>query len=347
MLRATLYRLDEREHVILFQPHHIAFDAWAVEILYRDLTELYNAAVASREPRLPELTLQYRDFARWQHAQLRGGALERDLEFWRTHLAGAPTLLRLPTDRPRPSGQSFDGATHRITLGTATAAALGEVCREQQVTPYMLLLAVFGTVLYRWSGQDDILLGGPMANRDHPGFEHLIGFFANTVVTRTRLRGNPTFGELLARVKASVLTSIEHQHTPFELVVDAVRPERDPSANPLFQVNFRVRIGAPPTLALDGTRSEATAVDLGIARFDLALELHVADEQITAEFNYSSALFDAATIEALARSFTATLAGALTDPGRHLLSFDAPEAPEAASTPAPPAAGIRGFRTGR
>jgi acyl carrier protein len=347
MLRATLYRLDELEYVILFQPHHIAFDAWAVEILYRDLSELYNAARERRAPRLPELSLQYRDFARWQHAQLQGGALERDLDFWRSHLAGAPTILRLPTDRARPPAQSFAGATHRVALDPELTAALREACRIAQVTPYMLLLAVFATVLYRWSGQDDILLGGPMANRDHPGFEHLIGFFANTVLTRVALRGNPEFSELLARVKTSVLASIEHQHTPFELVVDAVRPERDPSANPLFQVNFRVRVGASPTLALAGTRSETAAVDLGIARFDLALELHVDDEQITAEFNYGSDLFEPATIEALARTFEATLAGAVQDPDRHLLDFDAPNGAHAPAGAARPAAGIRGFRSAR
>ncbi len=189
-----------------------------------------------------------------------------------------------------------------------------------RVTPYMLLLAAFATLLYRESGQDDILFGGPMANREQPGLEHLIGFFANTIVVRVRMSGNPTFVELLSRVRDSVLASYEHQEVPLELVVEAVRPDRDPGVNPLFQVNFRVRVGEAPRLGLEGTQTQPVPVDLGLARFELALELHVLEERIEAELNYDIALYDAPTVGRLAGGFVSVLRTLVTDPDTRLLS---------------------------
>jgi hypothetical protein len=197
MLRTTLFRLGSEEHVILFAPHHVAFDAWAVEVLYREVGELYAANLQRRDAKLAELPLQYRDFAAWQREHLQGELLRDELDFWRTHLAGAPTVTQLPVDRPRLAAQTFDGATHHFLLDSALTEGVRELCAATRVTPYMLLLAAFGTLLYRASGQDDILIGGPMANRERPGLEHLIGFFANTVVVRVRMGGNPTFNELL------------------------------------------------------------------------------------------------------------------------------------------------------
>ena len=350
MLRTTLFRLAGGDHVILFAPHHVAFDAWAVEILYRDLAEFYNAARARRPANLPELSLQYRDFAGWQRERLRGQTLERELDFWRSQLAGAPTVLRLPTDRPRPPQQTFDGATHVVVLGRDLADAVRELCRAQQVTPYMLLLATFATLLYRWSGQDDILLGGPMANRDHPGVEHLIGFFANTIVVRARLAGNPEFTSLLTNIRESVLVSYEHQEVPLELVVDAVRPERDPSVNPLFQVNFRVRVGEPATLELAGATTSRVPVDLGLARFDLALELHLLDRSLEIEFTYNTDLFDDATIVGLARDFEGLLRQVTADPARRLLGLELAAGQSASSNPDTPtrrSAGLRRVRESR
>jgi hypothetical protein len=347
MLRATLFRLAPAEHVLLFQPHHVAFDAWAVEILYRDLGELYDAARGGREPELPELPQQYVDFARWQRQRLQGERLERELDFWRAQLAGAPTVLRLPTDKRRPAMQTFDGASHTIRLGADLAARVREVCQSEQVTPYVLLMAAFATLLYRRSGQDDILVGGPMANRDHPGLEHLIGFFANTIVVRARLAGNPRFAELLTGLRESVLRSYEHQEVPLELVVDAMRPERQPGISPLFQVNFRVRIGAPPVLQLTGTETSLVPVDLGLARFDLALELHLLDDGIVAEFNYNTELFAPGTIERLAADFERLLGQALADPQTRLLNLELTEAAVAGAGGdgvRPEAGGIRRFR---
>jgi amino acid adenylation domain-containing protein len=347
MLRTTLFRLGPEEHVILFAPHHIAFDAWAVEVLYRELGELYSAAIERREARLPELPLQYRDFAAWQRDRFQGALLERELGFWRGHLAGAPTVTSLPADRPRAEAQTFDGATHHFVLDGELADAVRELCAATQVTPYMLLLAAFASVLYRASGQDDILFGGPMANREQPGLEHLIGFFANTVVVRVRLEGNPTFNELLARVRNSVLASYEHQEVPLELVVEAVRPERGPGVNPLFQVNFRVRVGDPPGLELAGTKVEPVPVDLGVARFELALELHVLDDRIEAELNYNTARFDERTVQSLAGDFESVLRRLTLDGDTRLLDLQVAVGQAAGDLAGAPVGGGAGLRRAR
>jgi len=343
MLRTTLFRLGPEDHAILLAPHHIAFDAWAVEVLYRELGELYAASVEGRQARLPELALQYRDFARWQRQRLQGGLLEGELGFWRAQLGGAPTLTRLPLDRPRAAEQTFAGATHRFVLGRDLTQAVRATCAATEVTPYMLLLAAFATLLYRAGGQDDILLGGPMANRQLAGIEHLIGFFANTVIVRTRLDGNPTFAELLTRVRDSVLASYEHQQTPLELVIDAVRPEREPGVHPLFQVNFRVRVGDVPGLRLARAKTRPLTLDLGLARFELAFELHVLDERIEAELNYNVALFDQATIERLAADFESVLRTVATQPDVRLLSLQLASERDA---PADGAGAIGRFRRG-
>jgi amino acid adenylation domain-containing protein len=320
MLRTTVFRVRTDEHVLMFQTHHVAFDAWAVEVFYRDLSECYRAALERRPPAMPMLSSQYRDFAVRQRERLRGERLDAELDFWRRQLAGAPTVLKLPTDRRRPSALTFDGDTHRAVLDEELAVALRDACRAFEVTPYMVLLTAFATLLYRLSGQDDILLGGPMANREQPDLDHLVGFFANTVVIRVRLGGNPAFSELLERVRESVLASYEHQEIPLQMVVDAVRPERHAGVNPLVQVNFRVRVGEPPVPELHGTSSEPVSVDLGLARFQLALELHVG-ERIDAEFNWSTALFERETVLGLAEDFERILRQVLEDPAKRLLSI--------------------------
>jgi hypothetical protein len=320
MLRSTVFVLAPEESVVLFQTHHIAFDAWAVEVFYRDLGECYRAALEKRAPDLPELAVQYGDFARRQRRRLSGERLHAELDFWRAQLAGAPTLVKLPTDRPRPPALTFEGESHTVSLDPGLAGAVKEVCQSHGVTPYMLLLAAFATLLYRHTGQDDILLGGPMANREQPGLEQLVGFFANTIVVRARLAGNPTFAQLLESVRESVLRSYEHQEVPLQMVVDAVRPERHPGVNPLFQVNFRVRVGEAPVAELPGATSEPITVDLGLARFELALELHLG-ERLEAEFIWNTALFERATILRLADDFENILRQALADPGTRLLGL--------------------------
>ena len=347
MLRTTLFKLGPEEHVILFAPHHVAFDAWAVEVLYREVGELYAARLEGRDAVLPVLPLQYRDFASWQRESLQGELLQRELDFWRTHLAGAPTVTRLPADRPRGATQSFAGATHRFVLDAEAAEGVRELSAARGVTPYMLLLAAFATLLYRASGQDDILIGGPMANRERAGLEHLIGFFANTIVVRVQLGGNPTFGELLTRVRDSVLASYEHQAVPLELVVEAARPQRDPGVNPLFQVNFRVRVGDAPGLELQGASTQPVPIDLGLARFELAFELHVLEDRVEAELNYNTALFDPETVQRLGGDFEGLLGSLVENPDTPLLGLSLASeqtADDNEGMPVGGAATIRSFR---
>ncbi len=255
-----MFRLGPLGHVILLASHHIVLDAWAVEVLYRELGALYAAALRRREPDLPPPSLQYRQFAVRQRERLSGQRLERELDFWRAQLAGAPAMLSLPTDRPRPAEQTFAGDTLHVELPADVAERLRQVCQALQLTPYMLLLGVFAALLYRRTGDDDILLGGPMAGRADPDLESLVGFCATTNVVRVRLGGNPRAGaSCSSAVRESVLASYEHQEVPLELVVDAVRPERVPGVNPLFQVNFRVRVGLPPVPELTGPAHERRA----------------------------------------------------------------------------------------
>lgn len=324
MLRTTLFALGADVHVILFQPHHVALDGWSVGVLFRELAELYDAHHSASAPHLPELPLQYRDFARWQRERLQGERLEQEIAYWRTELAGAPTVLPLPTDRPRPPRQTFEGASHQIVLPQEVAEDVLRLCRAEQATPYMALLAVFGTLLYRVTGQDDILVGGPFANRGRGEFEQLIGFFANTLVLRVRLSGNPPFTDLLGRVREAAFGAYDHQEVPFEHVVEAVRPQRDLGVNPLFQVNFRVRVEPPPTLELSGVTTDTLPVDVGFARFDLALELHVLESGIAAEFVYNTDLFDRSSIERLAGDFEGLLRQVLARPEVRLLSLELP-----------------------
>jgi acyl carrier protein len=282
MLRATLFALDAHEHVALFVVHHIASDGWSTEVFRRDVGELYAAMRESRAPSLPELPLQYRDFALWQRDHLRDERLERELTFWRAQLAGAPSLLQLPTDRPRPEWPTFEGASYQRHLPPELADETRRLCHELGLTPYMLLLGVFAVLLYRLSGQDDLLVSSPFANRDRSEFHDLVGFFANTIVLRVRLSGNPPFTTLLDRVRETTLSALEHQELPFERLVEALRPERSPAANPLAQVNFRTSVEPRPTLELAGAETSPVHVDVGFAAFDLALDLHVLEHGIDA-----------------------------------------------------------------
>jgi amino acid adenylation domain-containing protein len=343
MIRVTLFKLADAEHVLLVVTHHIASDGWSVDVFRRDLSEIYNARRAKRSPRLPDLPLQYRDFALWQRGRLSGQQLERELGYWRAQLAGAPTILELPTDRPRPSRQTFEGASHALVLPPEVAEDVLRLCRETEATPYVLLLSVFGLLLYRLTGQDDILIGGPFANRSRTEFDHLIGFVANTMVMRVRLAGNPLFTELLGRVGETVVEALDHQELPFEHVVEAVRPPRQPGINPLVQVNFRARVDPPATLALDGATTSNLPIDVGFAAFDLALDLHVLKEGIVGEFIYDTDLFDRDSIERLAVDFAALLREILERPQARLLALELLSEATAGATPTDRTA-IRRFR---
>ena len=242
LLRATTLDLGvrpstgEREHIVMFTLHHIVSDGWSSGVLIREFVALYEAFVAGRPSPLPDLTIQYADYAVWQREWLQGEVLERQLAYWRDRLAGAPPTLDLPTDRPRPATQDHAGATHHFTVGKDIAERLASLGRREGATLFMTLLAAFQLLLSRYSGQRDISVGTPVANRRRLELEGLIGFFVNTLVMRTDLSGDPSFRALLARARETVLGAQAHQDLPFERLVEELQPTRDVSRDPLFQV---------------------------------------------------------------------------------------------------------------
>jgi Condensation domain len=314
MLRVCALRLDEHEHVLLALEHHIAFDGWSDSQLFAELGELYRAELEGREPALPELPIQYADFAAWQRERMQGEVLDGHLAHWRAELSDAPPYMRLPTDRARPAVQRFEGAHHHFELESQLPAAVRALAAGEGATPFIVLLAAFAALLGRWSGERDILVGSPIAGRGRPELEHLIGFFSNTIVLRVSLDGDPSFRELVRRTRATAIGAYEHQDLPFEKLVEALRPLRDPSRNPIFQVNFRVQSSLPDTLSLPGVEIAPFDLDIGFARFDLALELQLHPERFSGYVEYNEALFDEGTARRLADRFRTLLTDALARP---------------------------------
>ncbi|MFD8819333.1 amino acid adenylation domain-containing protein, partial [Streptomyces sp. NPDC059627] len=306
LLRACLIRLADTRHVLALTVHHVAYDDWSDRILRRDLSSLYEAFRAGEPDPLPELAVQYADFAVWQRAWLAEDVQDRQLAYWRDRLAELP-VLELPLDRPRPALRSAVGAALRFTVPGEVVRGLHEVTRAGGATMYMTLLAAFSVLLGRYSGQDDIVVGTPVAGRNRAETEDLIGFFVNTLVLRTDLSGDPSFAELLGRVRETALGAYAHQDLPFEQLVDALVTERDRSRTPLFQVLFdyyRQETGARSD-ATDATETVQAGVT---AKFDLRLVVVEDDDGLTATIEYAVALFDAATIDRLARQLRMLLA---------------------------------------
>jgi hypothetical protein len=326
MLRVTALRMSDEDHALLFLEHHIAFDGWSDEQLFAEVAELYAAALEEREPQLPELPVQYADFAVWQRRHLQGERLEQLRSYWREQLRGAPALLELPTDRPRPAVQRFDGVHEHFELPTELGERVRATAADEGASPFMVLLAAYAALLHRWTGADDIVIGSPIANRAHDELAHLIGFFSNTMVLRTRVDGGLTFRELVRRTRDVALGAYEHQDLPFEKLVEELRPPRDPRHNPLFQVNFRVQTGTSRALDLPDVESEPFDLDLGFSRFDLALELQLAPERFGGYLEYNSALFEPATARDLVGRFQTLVTAALDQPDTAIgeLAFERP-----------------------
>ena len=316
MLRALLLREGPRRHVLVLTMHHIATDGWSVSILFRELGALYDAFRRGTEPGLPELRIGYTDFAVWQRQQFSGRALEAGLGWWRRELADAPAILDLPADRPRPGVPAWSGATHVATLPPELSSALKLLSRRERATLFMTLVAAFQTLLHRYSGQDDVLVGTPIANRQSTETEGLIGFFANTLVMRGRFSADPTFRDFLAEVRETALGAFEHQHLPFERLVEELRPERSGGHNPLFQAMFALQNAPREPLRLDGILGSPVEVALRLAKFDLALYVFDGPAGLRTTWEYNTALFDGARIARMARHFENLLAGIVADPGR-------------------------------
>jgi len=308
LLRATLLKLSEHEHVALFTMHHIVSDGWSMTVLIREVTILYEAFVRDQSSPLADLNIQYADYSAWQHDYLRGDVLEMYLRYWRKQLASAPALLELPTDHPRPPSQTLHGATHSIILPTRTAAEIKRLSRAEGATLFMTLLAAFQTLLHRWTGQDDIVVGSDIANRSKLETEGLIGCFFNFLTLRTDLSGNPTFRQLLGRVREITLGAYTHQDLPFEMLIEELKPARDPSYSPLFQVLFDFQsVAQQPSPELPGLTLSVLPLPGTVAKFDLSLFVVEREEQLSCTLEYNTDLFEPSTIERLLTSFDTLL----------------------------------------
>jgi amino acid adenylation domain-containing protein len=318
LVRAALFVLDMEEHVLLLSMHHIIADDWSMGILSSDLKGLYDSFVMGRPPELPELPIQYADYAHWQRAGLQDGILARQLQYWKQQLAGAPRLLELPTDRPRPSALTLRGARHTVTLPLDLHNQLVKLSRREGVSLFMTMLAAFQTLLGHLSGQDDIVVGSPIAGRNRVETENLIGQFVNTLVLRTSLFGNPTFTELLSRVRDVALGAFAHQETPFEKLVAELQPQRSLSHMPLFQAMFVFQNAPAFDLQLSGLSISREKLYNESSPLDLTLEARETADGVRCVFEYKTDLFDATTIERLAERFQLLLKGIIADPEQRL-----------------------------
>jgi amino acid adenylation domain-containing protein len=317
-LRATLLGLAPELHVLVLVVHHVACDGWSRGVIVRDLSAAYTALSAGEEPRLPAVRVRYPDYAAWQRERMRGELLDAQLGYWTGKLAGAPPVLPLPTDRPRPPVQSFAGASHRFHLPGEVVESLGSLAREEEATLFMVLLAAFKTLLARYSGQHDQVVGTPVANRSRSESEGVVGFFANTLALRTDLSGDPTFREALRRVRETALGAYAHEELPFERLVEELHQERSLSRSQVFQVMFLLDESPLRPFRLPGLEVGPLEVDPGVAMFDLTLQLERADDGLAGRLEYATALFDAATAGRMAEHLGVLLRGVAAAPDARL-----------------------------
>jgi len=319
LVRTKLLRLGPNDHVLLITTHHIVFDGWSRRILVSDLSALYDAYAAGLPSPLPELPLQYADYAVWQRNHLQGENLENLLNFWKQQLAGAPATLDMPTDRPRPAVQSFRGAVKSFAFPHTLSNEVANASRRFGATPFMTLLAAFQVLLSRYSGQNDIVVGAPIANRNRAEIEGVIGYFANTLALRTSLAGDPTFRDLLERVKDSALGAYAHQDMPFERLVEELRPERSLSYNPLFQVLFSLQSANRRDFKLSGLQLQPLGGVVGTtAKFDMSFFLQEGADGLTGRIEYNTDLFDGSTIDRMLLHYQTLLNGAFAGPGMRI-----------------------------
>ncbi len=314
LLRAVLLRLAPTDHILVVTMHHIISDGWSLGVFVREIAMLWEALAHGRPSPLPELPIQYADFAVWQREHLQGETLDAQIRYWKAQLAGAPTLLELPTDRPRPAVQTFVGAKVTWNLSAKMLAALKALGREVDASLFMTLLAAFDVLLYRLTGQKDIVVGSPIANRNRPELEPLIGFFVNTLALRSDLSGNPTFRELLCRVRETTLEAYAHEELPFEKLVEELQPERSLSHTPLFQVAFTLQSQTVPVIDSPGISIRPYELESNAVKFDLTLELYESEGGLEAILDYNRDLFTAETAERILARYELLLERILAAP---------------------------------
>ncbi|HEX8273730.1 MAG TPA: amino acid adenylation domain-containing protein, partial [Longimicrobiaceae bacterium] len=314
LFRASLLRLADEEHVLLLGMHHVVSDGWSVGVLFREVEVLYEACREGRASPLAELPVQYADYAVWQREQLAGEALERQLSYWKEQLAGAPELLELPTDHPRPAVQSFRGASEHVQLPAEVLERLRALGRQEGATLYMVVMGAFQALLSRYGAGEDVVVGSPIAGRGRGETEELIGFFVNTLVLRTDLSGDPSFRELVGRVRETTLGAYEHQEVPFERLVAELSPERSLSHSPLFQVSFALDTVQETVGGLAGLSVSGVGAEFDFARFDLSLSLVATSRGLRGGLTYSTDLWEAATMRRLVGHFARLVEKASADP---------------------------------
>jgi hypothetical protein len=301
LIRVRLTQLAQDDHLSILNLHHVVTDGWSMAIMRRELNTLYDAFSYGQPSPLPALSIQYADYTLWQREWLTGAPLQRQMDYWKRQLAGAPALLELPWDKPRKAVQLSDGASKRLMIPPEVVRVLKEISRRQEVTLFMTLLTAFYILLYRYSNQTDLLVGTPIANRNRAEIGNLIGFFVNTLVLRCDMSGNPTFTDLLMRVRQMTLDAYQHQDTPFEQLVEILQPERSQSFSPLFQVVFALQNAPSDDLHLKGLALTAVEVGSRLAKFDLSLMMWEDNGALAAQYTYPKDLFNADTISRMAR----------------------------------------------
>ncbi|HEX8318376.1 condensation domain-containing protein, partial [Longimicrobium sp.] len=322
LFRAALLRLGSEERVLLLTMHHIVSDEWSLGVFFRELWALYAAYRAGRESPLRELPVQYADYAAWQRQQLAGEALERQLSYWRGRLAGAPELLELPADHPRPAVQTFRGATVMVGLPPELLERLQALGQSEGATLFMVLLSAFQVLLSKYSGSEDVVVGSPIAGRTREEVEELIGFFVNTLVLRTDLSGDPGFREVLRRAREATLGAYEHQEVPFERLVEELQPERSLSYSPLFQAMFALQNAEGGGAALPGLSVSGIGAELASAKFDLSLLLTATAQGVRGGLEYSTDLFERGTVVRMLGHLERVLEQVAADPDVRLSQLE-------------------------
>jgi len=318
LVRGTLLRLEREAHVVLLVIHHIAFDGWSANVLIRELTALYEAFSTGRPSPLRDLPIQYADFAFWQRQRLQGDVFKTQLAYWQDQLAGCPPALDLPTDYPRPATQTHRGRREAVPLPAALLRSLKALGQQEGVTLFMILLAAFQVLLQRHTGKDDIVVGSPISGRTQVDTENLIGFFINTLVLRIDLSGNPTFRELLGRVREVAMGAYAHQDLPVEKLLEELKLERDLSRTPLFEVMFNLEHFPEEVARTHNLRIDAFEFDSGVSQFDLAVEAVEKTDGLSCVWEYNTALFDDATISRMWGHYQTLLEGIVADAGQRI-----------------------------
>lgn len=331
LFRACLYRATPLDHVFLFTMHHIITDAWSTELFAKELELLYSGFSRGQTPSLPPLPIRYGDFAEWQMEWFHTDKVQQQVAYWKDKLEGAPALLDLPTDFPRPDEQTFEGAVEYVTLSNDIINGIKNVATRCQATPFMVQLAAFKILLCRYVKHYDIVVGIPVAGRNQVETEGLIGFFVNTLVLRDDLSGNPQFTELVAQVRETMLGAFSNADVPFEKIVEVLQPERNLSFNPIFQVMFATLKSAVRTHAFGDLTAYPYVVSAEASIFDMSLTLiEDIDQQWWAHIEYNTNLFKAESIRRLLADYTAILEGIVAAPEDHILAFPVPSLPDSA-----------------